>query len=84
MADRDFTELARKISAVISLPVSEITPETTIADLYLDSMTAIELVVDLQEDYDIVLSREDFAGAQNLGELAELIWSRLQDTAAAG
>ncbi|MER5698838.1 acyl carrier protein [Streptomyces mirabilis] len=77
MADHDFAELAEKIAAVTSLPVSRLTPETNISDLALDSMTTVELVVDLQEDYDILLSRKDFDQVKTLGDLAGLIYSRL-------
>lgn len=83
MADRSFTEMAQKVAAVTSLPASDLTPDTVIADLALDSMTTVELVVDLQEDYDIALSREDFAAVRTLGDLAELIFSRLPDPAGA-
>lgn len=77
MADHDFTDLAAKVAAVISVPAAELTPDTTISELALDSMTVVELVIDLQEDYDIILSRQDFADVRTLGDLATLIWSRL-------
>ncbi|MFG2631678.1 acyl carrier protein [Streptomyces sp. NPDC048473] len=82
MADHDFTELATNIASLISLPVGEITPDIRIKDLALDSMTTVELVVDLQEEYDVVLARDDFYDLRTLGDLAELIWSRLSDRAA--
>jgi acyl carrier protein len=83
VADRSFTELAQKVAAVTSLPASGLAPDTAIADLALDSMTTVELVVDLQEDYDIALSREDFAEVRTLGDLADLVFSRLPDPAGA-
>ncbi|MFE4824686.1 acyl carrier protein [Streptomyces sp. NPDC056704] len=81
MADQDFTKLAAHISSLISLPAGEITPDIQINDLALDSMTTVELVVDLQEEYDVVLARDDFYNLRTLGDLAELIWSRLPDHA---
>lgn len=83
MADRPFTELAEKIASMTSLPAAVLTPSTTVSDLALDSMTTVELVVDLQEDYDIILSREDFAEVRTLGDLAGLIRSRLPGSAEA-
>jgi acyl carrier protein len=81
MATHDFAELAGKIAPLASRPVTTITPDLTISDLALDSMGAVELVADLQEDYDILLSRQDLEQAVTLGELAELIWSRLPGAA---
>lgn len=81
MATHDFSELAAKMAPLVSRPAATITPDLTMNDLALDSMTAVEMIVDLQEDYDVLLSREDLAGCATLGELAELIWSRLPDAA---
>ncbi|MFX4293304.1 4'-phosphopantetheinyl transferase superfamily protein [Streptomyces bohaiensis] len=81
VSEHTFAELAPKIAAFVSLPVEEITPGLRLADLALDSMASVELVVDLQEDYDIVLSRDDFATVETLGDLAALISSRLPDPA---
>ncbi|MFF2518954.1 acyl carrier protein [Streptomyces sp. NPDC058086] len=77
MADHNFAELTEKIASVIALPASRLTPDMTMSDLALDSMTTVELVVDLQEDYDILLSREDFADVRTLGDLAKLVFSRV-------
>ncbi|MEV0186139.1 acyl carrier protein [Streptomyces sp. NPDC050625] len=77
MTDHNFAELTEKIASVIALPASRLTPDMTVSDLALDSMTTVELVVDLQEDYDILLSREDFAAVRTLGDLAELVFSRV-------
>ncbi|MBO0805453.1 MAG: acyl carrier protein [Nocardiopsaceae bacterium] len=77
MPDHDFAELAARVAAMASVPAAELTPGTPISDLALDSMTTVEMVVGLQEDYDIILSRDDFTGVRTLGDLAALIWSRL-------
>lgn len=82
MADHDFAELAGKIASVIGVPAARLTPDTAIADLSLESMTTVELVVDLQEDYDILLSREDFDEVSTVGDLAELVFSRLSQHSA--
>ncbi|GGK74811.1 phosphopantetheine-binding protein [Mangrovihabitans endophyticus] len=81
MANRDFSELAAKLAPLISRPAATISPDLTMNDLALDSMTAVEMVVDLQEDYDILLSRADLESCATLGDLAELIWSRLPGAA---
>jgi acyl carrier protein len=62
---------------MIGRKAGDLTPDTVIEELALDSMTTVELVVDLQEEYDVLLSRDDFADVKTLGDLADLIWSRL-------
>jgi acyl carrier protein len=68
-----FDRLAGHISSLISVPVARLTPDTTIAELVPDSFTLVEVAVDLQEEYDVVLSQEDFRDLRNLGDLAALL-----------
>ncbi|WP_162793997.1 acyl carrier protein [Streptomyces paludis] len=75
--DAEFTEFAGKIASIIGVPAARLSPDTVVADLGLESMTTVELVVDLQEDYDVLLSREDFDDVTTLGDLAGLIFQRL-------
>jgi 4'-phosphopantetheinyl transferase EntD/acyl carrier protein len=72
----DFDQMARQISALISVPVERLTPDTTIAELVPDSFTFVEVAVDLQEEYDVVLSQGDLKDLRTLGDLAELLRRR--------
>jgi acyl carrier protein len=71
-----FNELAEHISSLISVPVARLTPDTTIAELAPDSFTFVEIAVDLQEEYDVVLCQEDFGNVRTLGDLAALLRDR--------
>ena len=72
----DFDQVARQISSLVSVPVVGLTPQTTIAELVPDSFRFIEVVVDLQEEYDVVLSQDDLKSLHTLGDLATLLQRR--------
>lgn len=55
-----------------AVPADRITLEATLDSLGLDSLALAELVLELETEYDIVLS-EDQAKFRTLGEAAELV-----------
>ncbi|MBU6533018.1 acyl carrier protein [Streptomyces sp. NPDC057245] len=81
MPESEISELVAQIASLISRRAEDLSPDTVIADLALDSMTSVELVVDLQEEHDIVLTREDFEDVRTLGDLAALVRSRRAEPA---
>lgn len=81
MPESDLSELVDEIASLTSRRAGELTPDTPIADLALDSLTTVEMVVDLQEEHDIVLTREDFEDVKTVGDLAALVRSRRAETA---
>lgn len=76
MPEIDFDHMAKHISSLISVPAERLTPATTIRDLVPDSFTLVEIAVDLQEEYDLVLSQDDFKDLRTLGDLAALLRRR--------
>jgi acyl carrier protein len=73
MPEIDFDRMAKHISSLISVPTERLTPTTKIRDLVPDSFTLVEIAVDVQEEFDVVLSQDDFKGLQTLGDLAALL-----------
>lgn len=73
-----FDAVARRIASVLHVPASALTPDTTLKDLAADSFMLVEMVVDLQEEFDAVFTQASLREVCNLGELVSL----LQDTAA--
>jgi acyl carrier protein len=72
----DFDLMAARISTLISVPVERLTPDATVAELVPDSFMFIEVAVDLQEEFDVVLSQHDLKDVHTLGDLAALLQSR--------
>ena len=72
----DFEQVARHVSTLISVPFERLTPESTIAELVPDSFVFVEVAVDLQEEYDVVLTQHDLKDVRTLGDLADLLRER--------
>ena len=68
-----FDAVAERISAVLSIPPDRLTPETTLADLAADSFLLVELVVDLQEEFDAIFTQAELRQVRQLGELVTLL-----------
>ena len=77
--DSQYADLVTRVAAVISVKADQLPPETVLADLGLDSMTTVELMVDLQEDYEVLLTRDDFVGVTTIADLAGLIFGKLAE-----
>jgi acyl carrier protein len=72
-----FDAVASRIAAVLHVPASKLTPATTLKDLAADSFMLVEMIVDLQEEYDAVFTQARLREVLNLGDLVGL----LQETA---
>jgi acyl carrier protein len=73
-----FETVASRVAGVLRVPASGLTPETAIKDLAADSFMLVEMIIDLQEEFDAVFTQARLREVGNLGELVEL----LQGTAA--
>lgn len=73
-----FGAVASRIAAVLHVPASTLTPATTLKDLAADSFMLVEMIVDLQEEFDAVFTQARLREVSNLGDLVAL----LQETAA--
>ena len=60
-----------------------VTPETSLReDLDLGSLQAITLVMDLEENFGIVVEDEELEGLETVGDLDNLIQSKLEEAPA--
>jgi acyl carrier protein/phosphopantetheinyl transferase (holo-ACP synthase) len=72
----DFDAVATHISSLISMPVERLTPDVTLAEIVPDSFTMVEVSVDLQEEFDVVLRQQDLKDMNTLDDLVALLRSR--------
>lgn len=70
-----FELVAEQISKTLSVPASNLTPETTLQDLVADSFLLVEMVVDLQEEFDTMFTQAELREISTLGQLVELLRS---------
>ena len=64
--------LSEQLVEKFDVDAEKITPESNLSDLGLDSLSIVELVFDVEDEYDIEISEED-ANFASLGEAAELV-----------
>jgi len=70
-------EILERIADKLGVPESRVGPDVELADLVSDSYRLVEMAIDLQDDYDVIFSQSDLAGVTTVGDLAELVRSRL-------
>ncbi len=68
-----FEHVAERISATLNVPVTKLTPETTLRELAADSFLLVEMAVDLQEEFDAFFTQSALREVANLGQLVELL-----------
>jgi acyl carrier protein len=74
-----FEAVAERISQVLSVPVERLTPDTTLADLAADSFLIVEMVIDLQEEFDSIFTQTELRKVTNLSELVSLLRAHAGD-----
>ncbi|TJZ96058.1 phosphopantetheine-binding protein [Actinacidiphila oryziradicis] len=73
-----FETVASRVAGVLRVPETDLTPQTLIKDLAADSFMMVEMIVDLQEEFDAVFTQARLREVDSLSELVEL----LQESAA--
>ncbi len=76
MSDKLKDELRQIIIDVTE--VEEIPEDTPFADLGIDSMMAIEIVADVEKNYDITISEDELADLTHLNAVYEKVKEKLE------
>jgi acyl carrier protein/phosphopantetheinyl transferase len=72
----EYDQVTQRISALVAVPAERLTPEVTIAELVPDSFMFIEVAVDLQEEFDVVLTQDDLKDIVTVGDLVSVLRRR--------
>ena len=75
MSDTLKDELRQIITEVTE--VEEIPEDTPFADLGIDSMMAIEIVADVEKNYDVTISEEELSELTNLKAVYDKVQAKL-------
>ncbi len=70
-------EIVGSIAAVLGVPESRVRPEVALADLVAESYSLVEMAIELQDDYDVIFTQADLSSVSTVGDLAELVRSRI-------
>ncbi|MFP5322304.1 MAG: acyl carrier protein [Acidimicrobiia bacterium] len=77
MAD-DFERFRKCAVEVLSVEPDQVTPEASFADdLDADSLDLVELVMALEEEFDVTVEEEELEGISTVGAAFDLIKSKL-------
>lgn len=68
-----FELVAGRISETLNIPVTDLSPQTTLRDLAADSFMLVEMAVDLQEEFDAMFTAAQLREVANLGQLVDLL-----------
>jgi acyl carrier protein len=74
----DFARFQKCAVEVLSVEESQVTKEASFADdLDADSLDLVELVMALEEEFDVTVEEEELEGIQTVGAAFDLIKSKL-------
>ncbi|MEU9099553.1 phosphopantetheine-binding protein [Streptomyces sp. NPDC048361] len=75
----DTEELRSLVADALELPAEEVTDEANfVEDLQVDSLMALEIVVNLEKKYGIKIAESDFKQVSDLLQVRALVDSKLQ------
>ena len=78
MSDENFERFKRCAVDVLSVEADQVTTEARFAeDLDADSLDLVELVMELEEEFDITVEEEELQDLQTIGDAFKLISSKL-------
>ena len=78
MSDENFERFKRCAVDVLSVEADQVTAEARFAeDLFADSLDLVELVMELEEEFDITVEEEELQDLPTIGDAFKLISSKL-------
>jgi acyl carrier protein len=78
MSDELFTRFQKCAVEVLSVDASQVTREANFADdLDADSLDLVELVMALEEEFDVSVEEEELEGIETIGAAYDLITAKL-------
>ena len=78
MSDETFARFVKCAVDTLSVDAAKVTPEASVADdLEADSLDVVELVMALEEEFDISVPEEELQDVKTVGQAYDLIKSKL-------
>jgi len=78
VSDEQFQRFTKCAVEVLSVEESKITREASFADdLDADSLDLVELVMALEEEFDVTVEEEELEGIETIGQAFDLVTAKL-------
>lgn len=71
-----YEQLKQIVSTACHVSTDEVTPDSTLADLGLDSLDLVELSLVIEKEIGVKVTDDELAEAGRVGSIAELVTSR--------
>ncbi|MBO0852332.1 MAG: 4'-phosphopantetheinyl transferase superfamily protein [Nocardia sp.] len=68
-----FDDVADRIYQLLSIQPGTLTPASKVRELAADSFQLVEMIIDVQEEFDVIIDRDQLAGVETLGDLVDLL-----------
>lgn len=72
----DNNQIKTRISQILSVPSEKITDNAVLQELVIDSFILIDMVIDLQNTFNIRLNQEDLIPVKTVGDLISVMNSK--------
>ena len=78
MSDENFERFRKCAVEVLSVEAEQVVPDAKFADdLDADSLDLVELVMALEEEFDVTVDEEELEGIETVGSAFDLVSSKL-------
>ena len=75
--DEAFAKFQTCATEVLSIPTDQITYDASFESLEADSLDLVELVMALEEEFDIAVAEAELEGIDTIGKAFDLIYAKL-------
>ena len=70
-------DICRRVAEILNVAVTLCSSDMVLTDLVADSFRLVEMVIQLQDEYDVIIGQRDIADVRTVGQLAALVRARI-------
>jgi acyl carrier protein len=82
MHDETFTRVAAEIAAVMGIPADSLRPETTMAEIGMDSLDGLQLLIELERVAQTEIDEKDLKRFTTIQSIVDIVNLRVRQAAA--
>ena len=76
----DSEKIKASMAEILKMPASRITDDAVLTDLVNDSFVLVDLVIELQDEYDILIVQDDLKTVNTVRDLSNVCLNKLAGT----
>ncbi len=75
----DRMKVKEHMASVLKQPVTKLQDEAPLTDLVTDSFVLIDMVIELQDEFDVILVQQDLKLVKTVGDLIRVLQERVRE-----